>query len=381
MTTTDPASDRQPVVIVFKPKAQRSVQQLDKTQIVRQVMSDRYRRDLLLVDAAARPAGSSMAAFMPASTGFDVDHYDTPIVCTRLTAAERRQLARHPDVELIEDDDDLVGSQGALRRHPAVQGQPRLEAETVPAGVAHVRAPDAWGCSQGRGIRVAVLDTGIDDSHPDLAANVLGGVGLVPGTPSERDDEGHGTFCAGVIGAAADGAGLIGMAPQVSLYAVKVSDRSARFNLRSVIAGLDWCIANRMHVISMSFGMTRPSLALYRMCRRAWDGGAVLVASAGNASSDAGAQFPAAFDHVLGVTAVDRHNLRYPQANVGAGVDLCAPGVDVMSTGLRSGYQTMTGTSAAAPHVAGAAALAWGSHRFAGNAEIVHLLLVPVIVW
>jgi subtilisin len=370
----DPAvAPAKPYIVVFKPKDRRSFESLDKTDIVRSVMSGRRGRDLRVFKGSTQRIGSSLADVDPELAAFDVNDYHTPIVCVRLTSQELAQLAQHPDVEIIEPDNDFNYANGVPSRRLHIEGQPSLQTETVPAGVAAINAPAAWGNSQGKGIRIAVLDTGIDNSHPDLAENVIGGIGLVPGTPGERDDEGHGTFCAGVIGASINGAGVVGVAPQASLYAVKVSDETGTPSLRSVIAGLDWCIANRIHIVNMCFGFEHARMSLYLMCRRAWDSGVLLVASVGNGGA-AEVTYPAAFDCVIGVGAIDAANAHYPRSNRGVGVNVCAPGVDILSTGLRGAYQTMSGTSAACPHVAGAAALAWGAHRFADNNDIWHLL-------
>jgi subtilisin len=276
-------------------------------------------------------------------------------------------------VILVEQDDEFAYAQDPASSRQRVEGQPTLDIETIPAGVAHIGAPEAWGNSQGKGIRVAILDSGIDSSHPDLAGNFMGGVSFVPASPTERDDEGHGTFCAGIVGAGVTGAGIVGVAPQAFLYAVKVSDRTASPTLRSLLAGIDWCIENRMHVVNVSLGYPRPSYSLYLMCRRAWEENVLIVASAGNAS-ERSVHYPAALDCVVGVSAIDASNERYRPSNMGVGVNLCAPGVNVLSTGLRGTYRTMSGTSAACPHVSGAAALAWGAHRFSSNRQVWSLL-------
>lgn len=365
--------DFEPVVIVFKPKERRENPVRDKLDVVRSVMAGPRAADLRFYEGARQPLGRFAMAGTQAFSGIDVNDYETPIVCVSVTAGERQRLAQHPDVDLVEDDTEFRYAHAGRRQGPRVQGLPSLEEEEIiPAGVAAISAPDAWGNSMGQGIRVAILDTGIDDSHADLEANVVGGAGFVPGTPGDRDDEGHGTFCAGIVGARLTGAGVVGVAPQASLFAVKVSDQRAQPSLRTVIAGLDWCIANHMHIVNMSFGYEEPSVALYLMCRRAWKAGLLLVASVGNAG--AAVSYPAGFDNVVGVGAIDSRNNHYRQSNRGRGVDLCAPGVDVVSTGLRGSYRMMSGTSAAAPHVAGAAAVVWGAHRFATHEEIWHLL-------
>jgi subtilisin len=361
------------VIVVFKPKNQRSDSVRDKRDILRDLIAPD--REIAFFEAASQPLGGLQSFFgrSNAGIGLDVNRFDTPILCLSVTADEReRLLAERGNIDIVEDEIYFRHAGGTAAHELRVEGRIDLAQETIPKGVDHIGAPAAWGNSQGKGIRVALLDTGIDSSHPDLSANVVGGVCFVEGNPSDRDDEGHGTFCAGIVGAALNGSGLVGVAPQASLYSVKVCDQTGDWSLTSVIAGLDWCIRNRMHIISMSFGTPEPRFSLYLMCQKAWQEGALLLASVGNGSGSV--EFPAAFDNVVGVAAIQDDNSHYPQSNCGPAVDICAPGVRILSTGPAGTYRTMSGTSAACPHVAGAAALAWGSHRFSTNQGIWNLL-------
>uniref|UniRef100_A0A831U1J1 Subtilisin n=1 Tax=Geobacter metallireducens TaxID=28232 RepID=A0A831U1J1_GEOME len=233
---------------------------------------------------------------------------------------------------------------------------------------------DSWGVSRigadlaaqagftGAGIKVAVLDTGIDYNHPDLKDNYRGGYNFVYDNDDPFDDSmsayvptGHGTHVAGIIGARNNGTGVVGVAPDVSLYAVKVLNAGLAGDVSDVIAGIEWAINNKVQIISMSIGSSLYSEALREACDRAAQAGIILVAAAGNFNSSA-IEYPAAFDSVIAVTATRPDDTR-PLYNYGPQMELAAPGVGIKSTVPGGGYGYLTGTSQAAPHVAGVAAL------------------------
>src|SRR5262249_47246734 len=212
-----------------------------------------------------------------------------------------------------------------------------VQAETIPSGVAQIKAPAAWGNSRGKGIRVGVVDTGIDFNHPDLKPNYVGGASFVPGVPSPMDDNSHGSHCAGTIAAAINGAGVVGVAPQASLYAAKVLDKNGSGQFSWVIAGIDWCIQNKMHIISMSLGAPSGPAAVQTICNTAWTKGLLIVAAAGNAGPPAppntsSVGFPAKYKNVIAVSAIDSANVIAAFSSRGPEVDLSAPGVNVLST-------------------------------------------------
>jgi subtilisin len=330
------------------------------------------------------PMGAAQPLLEPHLVGYDVNQYEVPIVTAQLTEAEINALRQNDNVALIEDDAPCYALEGAFG-HLAVQNQPSPLAETIPANVQQVNAPQAWGFSQGKGIRVAVVDTGIDFTHPDLRPNYVGGASFVPGAATPMDDQGHGTHCAGTIAAAIEGTNVVGVAPLASLYAVKVLDQNGSGQFSWIIAGIDWCIQNGMQIVSMSLGGPSAPAALETMCNTAWDKGLLLVAAAGNsqqqvpvppAASNVG--FPAKYQNVIAVSAIDSSNAVASFGSRGPEVDVCAPGVSVLSDRLGGGTTTMSGTSMACPCVAGVAALAWGSHLFSDNEEIWNLLASTV---
>ncbi|MGQ9734311.1 MAG: S8 family peptidase [Candidatus Bipolaricaulia bacterium] len=214
--------------------------------------------------------------------------------------------------------------------------------------------PDSQGY-EGEGVRVALLDSGLDPDHPDLRANYRGGYDFVNGDPEPWDDNGHGTEVAGVLAAAEDGSGLVGVAPRAELYAVKVLGGNAHGAISDVVKGLEWAVQHGMDVVNMSLGTPEDSRALREAVRAAFEAGLVLVAPAGNESG--AVLFPAAYPEVIAVSATTKADRLAPFSNFGPEVDLVAPGEEIPTTYLKGRYSLVSGTSFAAPHVAGTAAL------------------------
>jgi subtilisin len=359
--------NRRSVIVTFKRKDTRPERSKDKLEI----FSTAVKSTVNFYDAAKMPRGGALPASLSAeNVGYDVNEYEAPIVTASLTDTEIDALKKNANVAAVEED----GMCYALEQL-VVEGQPSVQAETIPAGIAQIKAPAAWDCSRGKAIKVAVLDTGIHGAHPDLVANYKGGISFVPGESSPMDFNRHGTHCAGTIGAAINGSGVVGVAPAAYLYAVKVLSASGSGNWSWLIAGIDWCIKNGMRVLSMSLGGSAAPTALEAMCNAAWNRGLLLVAAAGNSGPGMGTVgVPAKYASVIAVSAIDGSNLIAGFSSRGAEVELCAPGVNVLSTIPGGGYGTLSGTSMACPHVSGAAVVAWGAHRYANNVTIRRLL-------
>jgi subtilisin family serine protease len=293
-----------------------------------------------------------------------------------ISASGAAALAKNSNVELVEDDRRLkehaVGAAQVVPQEPqsgGADGQSMRpdrrpgggSSQTVPWGVDRIKAPEAWRFSQGGGVKVAVLDSGIDLSHPDL--RVAGGVNLVEHGKSYNDDRGHGTHVAGTIAARDNRQGVVGVAPDADLYAVKVIDEHGEIWASDVVEGLEWSVKNRMDVVNMSFGSPEDDPAIRKAISRAHNVGIVLVASAGNEGPSANTvHYPALYPEVIAVSAIDQNDAIASFSSVGRQVALAAPGVGINSTYLGGGYATMSGTSMAAPHVTGVVALRLQQH-------------------
>ncbi|MEX0658284.1 MAG: S8 family serine peptidase [Egibacteraceae bacterium] len=227
-----------------------------------------------------------------------------------------------------------------------------------------VGAFDAWALTQGANVVVAVVDTGVDAAHPDLAGRVRGGVDLIePGTPPD-DPNGHGTLVAGVIAAVlGNGVGGVGVAPQASILPVRVLDSGGTGSSEDVAEGVRWATRNGADVINLSLaeapGLTGGSGGIIgsdveTAIAEAHAAGVVVVAASGNegrATTPYAPQTP-----VIVVGASDRQSRAWPHSNRDART-LFAPGVEIISTYIQGGYARADGTSFAAPVVSGGAAI------------------------
>jgi len=218
----------------------------------------------------------------------------------------------------------------------------------------------------GTGVRVAVIDTGIDATHPDLAGVYSGGYNVLSPSADPFDDNGHGTHCAGILAATGSKNGIYGTAPGVSLYAVKVLSSTGEGRVSDVIEGILWAKNNSMQVASLSLGVGEDSQALHDAVDEATAGGVLIVAAAGNNGVASGSgntmTYPAKYTGVLAVAAVNQYNHRAWWSSTGSELGVSAPGVNIRSTVPGASYKTFSGTSMAAPHVAGVAALVYSAH-------------------
>jgi subtilisin family serine protease len=263
--------------------------------------------------------------------------------------------------------------------------------------------------SGGTPVRVAVVDTGVKLNHPDLATNIAPGLGtncIKPGQ-SPDDDHGHGTHVAGTVAAAFNGQGVVGMATNAQIVPVKVLDSTGFGTDAQVICGLDYIAGLAQsqpgpYVLNLSLGdSNRPgettcgSSALHQAICNLTGAGVTVVAAAGNDGTDAASFVPAAYDEVIAVSAfadfdgqrsfagcqADFSDYGYQCddtladfSNYGSVVDVTAPGVHILSDWNNGGLNTISGTSMAAPHVAGAAALVLGANPSLTPAQVRSLL-------
>ncbi|HEX4048667.1 MAG TPA: S8 family serine peptidase, partial [Elusimicrobiota bacterium] len=245
--------------------------------------------------AAAQKVGCSVARVLPLIHAVVIE-----IPAERVTAAEDK-LANASKVERVDADEkvhwlrdapdfeaasldaaDLTSRMKALQPQfgaAAVGPKPQ-----IPWGVARVGAPQVWARTQGAGATVAVIDTGIDATHPDLAGQVAGGVNILdPQHPDDwKDDEGHGTHVAGTIAGSGKNGGIAGVAPMAKLYAVKVLDKDGNGNYSDVIAGIEWAMNHGIKIANMSLGADEGSDPLHRAVQAALAKGMIIIAAAGN---------------------------------------------------------------------------------------------------
>ena len=299
-----------------------------------------------------------------------------------LSANEVVALSKSTAVAAIEED-VRVKALGVPQPSP-----PRIRHTSGPRwNIGLVTADAVWRAGIfGTGVRVAILDTGIA-SHGNL--RTYGGASFVPGVNSYRDDNGHGTHCAGIV-AAKGRNNVSGVAPSAELYSVKVLDSIGSGDVSWAIAGMDWSIGAGMNIVSMSLSAdVEPMAAFATAVKRCQEKGIVVVCASGNGY---GSRFPwvrapansfaanSELSSPIAVAAVDEFRLvaRFSSRD-GNGPDwnlvtISGPGVKVFSTYLDNDYRTLSGTSMACPHVSGLAALILESNRGLGPLAVRALM-------
>jgi len=270
--------------------------------------------------------------------------------------APARALARlraDPNVALVEED-----GIAEICAKPSGTAAPSQPPQTMPWGIAKVNAPLTG--NTGAGIKVAIIDTGIDLAHPDL--DVKGSVDFTGSRKGARDENGHGSHVAGTVAALHNSIGVVGCAPGAHLYAVRVLDRRGSGWWSDIAEGIDWAGQQGMQIANMSLGGGASSV-VELACNDAEGAGVLLIAAAGNSgdgnTSTTEVSFPAAYGSVVAVGATSSNDNLASFSNTGSFVEVSGPGVSVPSTYKDGGYATLSGTSMASPHAAGIAALIW----------------------
>jgi subtilisin family serine protease len=299
------------------------------------------------------------------------------------------------------------GAAASVAQDPRVlwvqsDGEAHISAQTLPTGINRADAeisPTAHinGVDERVNVDVAVIDTGIDLDHPDLNVYTAGAVNCSSGRSAD-DGNGHGTHVAGTIGALDNGNGVVGMAPGARVWPVRVLNNNGSGAWSDIICGIDYVTAhaNQIEVANMSLGGVGTddgncgntnNDAIHRAICASVAAGVTYAVAAGNETDNAANHVPAAYDEVITVSALadfngvpgggaaptclsDVDDTLADFSNYGSDVDLIAPGVCILSTWKGGGYNTISGTSMATPHVAGAAALYKATHTTASPATV-----------
>lgn len=355
---------------------------------------------------AGRFRGERIASYRSAIRGFAAKLSDSEVAILKSDASVAF-VAEDKMVSIAEADRDLIRlDRGTLSgaSHRSISGA-AVPAQVLPTGINRINAENK--VNTGVGVNVAVIDTGIYTSHPDLQAAIAGGKSCVRGTSSYVDQNGHGTHVAGTIAALNNSQGVVGVAPGVKLWAVRVLDRNGNGTYSSIICGLDFVTSKApknggpITVANLSLGGSGTNDnncgntnndALHKAICRARDAGVTIVAAAGNSNANASGFVPAAYDDaVIAVSALadsdgvlggagagtgyGADDTFATFSNYGSAVDIGAPGVNIYSTWLSNSYATVSGTSMASPHVAGGAALYIATHPSALWGEVKNALV------
>lgn len=300
------------------------------------------------------------------------------------TPAPRRVVAIRntesgPRIEVVKAPDAPAAEAtvAALQRDPTVAGvnidtpvRATVDFSSQQWALPALNATTTWAKSTGAGVRVAVVDTGVQGSHPDLQGRVLsgaeflGGTGQATGGNGQNDQNGHGTHVAGIVGANRDGNLVTGIAPGASIMPVRVLDGNGAGWNSDVDAGIIWAADNGADVINLSLGgNSSSSTDAAAIAYAANTRHVAIFAAAGNGGPTAGPSYPAAYPGAIGVSATDSSNTIASFSNRGSYVSLAAPGVSILSDFPTSTVATMSGTSMATPYASGSAADALSALR------------------
>lgn len=241
-----------------------------------------------------------------------------------------------------------------------------------------IAAYDAWDITTGGPIVIAVIDTGVDANHPELAGRVLSGFNAITGSPNASDDNGHGTAVAGIIAASGDnGEGIAGLCWGCVILPIKACLSNGRCRDSSVISAIRWATDNGARIINLSLGGSSPSPALQEAVRYANERGVLIVAASGNERAEGNTpNYPAAYAEALAVGATGYSDEVTGFSNTGDFIDLVAPGIDIATTIPGNGYALATGTSFASPFVSGAAALIMTLRPDLSNSDVRCVLAI-----
>jgi subtilisin family serine protease len=289
-------------------------------------------------------------------------HRAVVVANTGRAADVAARLRANPNVEFVVP--DAIAS---VADWPADEPPDDPLYATTQADLPLIGMPAAWALSTGStSVVVAILDTGYERTHPDLAAiPTVSPYNARTGTTSLTDGYGHGTHVAGTIAAQTNNAtGVAGIAPGVTIMPVKVMDANGYGYWSDFLEGVDWARTHGASIVNLSLGgpLSASQVAAFQPTfTAAYEAGVLVVAAAGNYNNSNGF-YPASFAHVVSVSATNNNDVKASFSNYGPAVDLSAPGVTIESTYKGATYRTMSGTSMATPHVVGLAALIRSYH-------------------
>lgn len=216
--------------------------------------------------------------------------------------------------------------------------------------------PNQWKYSQGEGVKVAVIDTGVDLDHEDLKNNLLQGRNFVNKNKDPQDDNGHGTHCSGTIAGEKNSLGMVGVAPKSKIIPVKALDEDGQGLINNIVDAIIWSADIGADIISMSLGAENGTYKLENAIKYAASKGSIVFSAAGNSGENVDISYPARYDHTIAIGAIDKNLERTNFTCSGETLDFLAPGHDILSC-VPGGYALMSGTSMSTPFAVGCAAL------------------------
>lgn len=238
-----------------------------------------------------------------------------------------------------------------------------------------IAAPTGWDISTGSStVDVAILDTGVDPDHPDLAGKLLPGYNFYTNTTDTHDVYGHGTKVAGSAAAMTNNAiGVAGVAWKNPIMPLVITDTTGYATYTRMASAIIYAADHGARIINISFGGTSSSTTLQSAVDYAWNKGAIIFSSAGNYNTST-PYYPAACNNVLSVSATDANDAKASFSNYGTTIDITAPGVSILATADGGGYASVSGTSFSSPIAAGLGALILSVNPTLSNAQVVDII-------
>ena len=319
----------------------------DVTQTDRSIRSTRNEVTVLVEDESGSPTVTKLRTDSPADAAALADALDDEAGVVAAPTSRLRAFA-------------------AVNTEPMALSQWNLPLVGIPA---------AWDVTQGAGVTVAVIDTGVDATHPDLAGQVLPEIDLLPAVQPLPEQNGHGTRVASIIAAAVNSIGIAGVAPQASILPVSALDPLGYGDSSTVASAIIAAADAGARVINLSLGGPDRDPVLDAACAYAFTKGSVIVAAGGNSYLTGNrVQYPAASPNVLAVASVNSTGNPSGFSNTGPHIDLAAPGEGVLGAIPGGIYDQESGTSFAAPHVAATVALVMAANPQLSSAEVAALV-------
>lgn len=311
--------------------------------------------------------------------GWVVNKHLDSIYIFRSTSMETTEMIDYftadPNVEYVEPNFILMQNQAGTPKVPGTSPNDLLYKENYQWNLPVIGTEEGWSITRGKeNIEIAIVDTGVDLDHPELRNRLVEGYNVLNENNAPDDDNGHGTHVAGIIASETNNQeGIAGMTWFNKIMPVKAMGAKGYGTTFDIAKGIVWAVDHGADIINLSLGNYQPSKVLEEAVQYAYSRNVVMVSAAGNDGSSQ-PTYPSAYPEVMSVAAVDYDGRRASFSNYGDYIDIAAPGVYIPSTYFNNQYAALSGTSMAAPHVAGLAALIKSANPELTNTQIMNII-------